>query len=121
MSLKALESLVSERLTAFSTYYTSIVKARSSFEAFESVGGTLRLAFDSLFLFTEQEIAQSKQQIFLGDLRKSLSEMRADANKRIADYQREIAQAEKEVASAETKLARTKEQAEKGSSGLRKK
>lgn len=58
-----------------------------------------------------QEILQSKQQIFLGDLKRSLSEMRGDASKRISDYQREISSAEKEVAAAEKKLSKTKEQA----------
>lgn len=52
--LKALEGLVSDRLTAYTAYNASISKVRSAFEAFENLQGTLRFAFDSLYLFSEQ-------------------------------------------------------------------
>jgi hypothetical protein len=52
--LKALEGLVNDRLQAYSSYHSSIIKVRSAFENFDSMHGTLRLAFDSLYLITEQ-------------------------------------------------------------------
>jgi hypothetical protein len=60
-----------------------------------------------------QEVQQSRQHVFLGDLKKSLSEMRNDAVRRISDYQKEIVTAEKEVTLAEKRLAKTKEALER--------
>ncbi len=56
---------------------------------------------------------QSKQQVFLSDLKKSLGAMKTDSQKRIGDYQKEINQAEKDVSIAEKKLSKSKDQLEK--------
>lgn len=53
-ALKALETLVTERLTAYTTLQNSAAKAKSAFEAFENFGGTLKLALDSFYLYSEQ-------------------------------------------------------------------
>jgi Sec-independent protein translocase protein TatA len=60
-----------------------------------------------------QEAHQSRQNIFLGDLRKSLSEIRTESQKRINDYQNQHAAIDKEVAAAEKKLTKSKDQLEK--------
>lgn len=53
-ALKALESWINDRLQAYSAYHMNVSKARSLFESFENMQGTLRMAFDSMYLFTEQ-------------------------------------------------------------------
>ncbi len=60
-----------------------------------------------------QEILQSKQQVFLGDLKRSLSTMKTETQKRIIDYQKEISAAEKDVQVAESKLTKSKDKLEK--------
>lgn len=60
-----------------------------------------------------QEVQQSKQQIFLGDLKRSLTEMRNDAQRRIQEYQREIASVDQDLASSEKKIIKLKEKQEK--------
>lgn len=56
---------------------------------------------------------QTKQHLFLGDLKRSLNEIRTDSQRRVNDYQREISNAEKEVQMAEKKLAKSKEALER--------
>lgn len=107
--MKSLENIINERLNGFNAMYASVSKTRPQFEAFEQSDYTMKGALDSFFLYVEQEILQSKQSIFLGDLRRSLNEMRVDAQKRLTDYQKEIAAAEKDVAAAEKKLTKSKE------------
>lgn len=111
--LKALENVLSDRMAGYNSLHTTLTKAGSSHSLLENVDGTLKVALDSLFVFTEQELLQCKQHTYLSDLRKSLTEMRLDAQKRITDYQKEINAAEKEVTSAEKRLAKTKEALER--------
>lgn len=111
--LKALESIVHDRMSGYTSLNSALLKSTSSYELLETVDGTLKVALDSLFVFTDQEIQQSRQHVFLGDLKKSLNEMRSDATRRITDYQKEIATAEKEVTLAEKRLAKTKEALER--------
>jgi uncharacterized protein YlxW (UPF0749 family) len=63
---------------------------------------------------TLQESAQSKQQIFLSDLKTSINQIRYDAQRKLSDYQKEITNAERDVATAEKKLGKSKEAQEKG-------
>ncbi|KAJ1432479.1 hypothetical protein B484DRAFT_29079 [Ochromonadaceae sp. CCMP2298] len=107
--LKALENVVTDRLNGFNAFSASRSRP-PSYELLENVGGSLRLGLDSLFVYAEQEQLQSRQQLFLSDLRKSLTQMRLDASRRVSDYQREINSAEKEVGLAEKKLHKSKEQ-----------
>lgn len=65
-------------------------------------------------LYREKEAAQSKQQIFLSDLKTSLNQIRHDAQRKLSDYQREISAVEKEVSTAEKRVSRSKEAQEKG-------
>eukprot|EP01032_Pedospumella_encystans_P009944 gene9944-11660_t len=111
--LKALENVLTDRMAGYNTLHTTLTKAGSSHSLLENVDGTLKVALDSLFVFTEQETLQCKQHTYLSDLRKSLAEMRLDAQKRITDYQKEINAAEKEVTAAEKRLAKTKEALER--------
>lgn len=53
-ALKALEVLVSERLLAYTTLQNSATKVKNAFEAFEGFSGTLKLALDSFYLYSEQ-------------------------------------------------------------------
>jgi hypothetical protein len=73
----------------------------------------LNCASKLTFNLLAKECQQSKQAIFLGDLRKSLSEIRYDAQKRIADYNKELTHIEKNVLLAEKKLSKSKEQFER--------
>eukprot|EP01038_Epipyxis_sp_PR26KG_P012593 gene12593-16887_t len=111
--LKALESVISERMNGLTGLNAALHKTKTGFETFDACEGSLRIALDSLFVMVDWEINQSKQQIFLGDLKKSLSEMRADATRRVNDYQKELSNADKEVSNAEKRLAKSKETLEK--------
>lgn len=114
-SLKSLETIVSERLAGFTAFNSSLLKARTAFEGFETnEQGTLKLATDAFFIFSEQELASSRQQLFLGDLKRSLSEVRHDAQRKLTEYQKELATADKDVATAEKKLIKTREAQERG-------
>ena len=53
-ALKAIETLVSERLSAHAAMQQSAHKIKTAFEAFETVDGSLKLALDSFYLYTEQ-------------------------------------------------------------------
>ncbi len=111
--LRALENVLTDRMAGYNSLHTTLTKTSNSHNLLENVEGTLKVALDSLFVFTEQEMLQCKQHVFLSDLRKSLNEMRIDAQKRIVDYQKEIAVAEKEVTAAEKRLTKTKEALER--------
>ncbi len=52
-ALKALEALVTERLSAYATLQNSATKVKAAFEAFEGFSGTLKLALDSYYLYSE--------------------------------------------------------------------
>jgi hypothetical protein len=52
--LKALEIVVSDRMTGYASLNTALHKTGSSYELLENVDGTLKIALDSLFVFTDQ-------------------------------------------------------------------
>jgi SMC interacting uncharacterized protein involved in chromosome segregation len=112
-AIKMLENLINERLAGLGAFANTITKYRSFAEVFENSDGTLKLSVDTFCQYLDQEIHMSKQQIFLGDLKRSLSEMRGDAQRRISEYQREIGNVEQELTIAEKKIAKLKQQQEK--------
>lgn len=111
--LKSFETILQERMGAFSAFLNTLSKARSSFDIFQYAEGSLRQALDALFVFIEQELQQARLQQMLGDLRRKMSEVKVDAQKRLTDYQREVQEAERDVGVAEKKLAKSKAQLEK--------
>jgi len=111
--LKSFETILQERMKAFSDFGATLLKARGSFEVFQYSDGSLRQALDALFVFIEQELQQARLQQVLGDLRRKMSEVKVDAQKRMIDYEREVAEADKEVAAAEKKLLKSKSHLEK--------
>jgi hypothetical protein len=112
-AIKALENLINERLAGLGAFANCVTKYRSFAEVFDSNEGTLKLSVENFCMFLDQEIHHSRQQIFLGDLKRSLTEMRGDAQRRISEYQREIATAEMELSNAEKKIVKLKEKAYK--------
>jgi PDZ domain-containing secreted protein len=107
--LKSLESMIADRLVGFNALYTTLSKMNSQYELLDNVEGTLRVAMDSMFVFSELEAMQCKQNVFLGDLKKSINEVKSESQRRMMDYQKEINSAEKDVVSAEKKLMKSKE------------
>ena len=55
-SLKALETVMQERYTGFNALQGSLLKARAAFENFSHLEGTLKLAVDAFYIFSEQVI-----------------------------------------------------------------
>ena len=53
-ALKSLESIVNERLNAYTVLHNNSMKVKSAFECFESFDGSLKMALDSFFLYNEQ-------------------------------------------------------------------
>lgn len=53
-TLKSLETILGERYGGFSSLNSSLLKARASFEGFETTEGTLKLAADAFYIFSEQ-------------------------------------------------------------------
>lgn len=54
MVLKSIESILNDRMQAYSQVLSIVGRSRYCFEGFQSVDGTLRQALDSLFVFVEQ-------------------------------------------------------------------
>jgi hypothetical protein len=52
--LKSLEAIVNERSNGYTAFLNNITKARPSFEGFETVSGSLKLAADAFYVFCEQ-------------------------------------------------------------------
>jgi hypothetical protein len=52
--LKSLDSILQERQAGITALHTSLNKSRVNFEAFDNREGTLRIALDSFFVFTDQ-------------------------------------------------------------------
>jgi len=52
--LKALENILSDRMAGYNSLHTTLTKTSSSHGLLENVDGTLKVALDSLFVFTEQ-------------------------------------------------------------------
>lgn len=53
-TLKSLETILGERHAGFSSLNGSLLRARAAFEGFETTEGTLKLAADSFYIFSEQ-------------------------------------------------------------------
>jgi hypothetical protein len=53
-ALKALESIVQERLNGFTAFHSTVAKARPYFEGFDNCEGSLKLALDSFSVMIEQ-------------------------------------------------------------------
>jgi hypothetical protein len=84
--LKSLEGLLDERVTAFQKYFDIIQKSKNSYDIFHETNGSLRQALDTLFVFVEQELQQSRQQILLNDLKRLVSEAKVDAHRKANNY-----------------------------------
>jgi hypothetical protein len=84
--LKSLEGLLEERVTAFQKYFDVIQKSKNSYDIFHETNGSLRQALDTLFVFVEQELQQTRQQILLSDLKRLVSEAKADAHRKANNY-----------------------------------
>jgi hypothetical protein len=52
--LKALENIVTDRMTGYNSLHSTLLKTGASYELLENVDGTLKVALDSLFMFTDQ-------------------------------------------------------------------
>ena len=76
---------------------------------FRYTQGTLRQAFDALFVFTEQEMQQARQEATLSELKQVIMQCRLDTQRKVQEYQREVLAAEREVSLAEKKLSKSKE------------
>lgn len=64
-TLKALETILGERYTGFTSLNGSLLKARAAFEGFETTDGTLKLAADAFYIFSEQVSVFSFISVFL--------------------------------------------------------
>ena len=53
-TLKALENIVNDRMIGYNSLHSSLMKTHSSYEQLEHSDGTLKVALDSLYIFTEQ-------------------------------------------------------------------
>ncbi len=53
-ALKSLEAVISERQLGCAGLHTAMIKARSNFEGFEGLEGSLKLACDAFYVFVEQ-------------------------------------------------------------------
>ena len=69
----------------------------------------MRQAYDSLYVFVEQELQQARQHLVMGTVRKQLTEIKVDAQKRLGDYKREVANTDKEVQNAEARVVKAKQ------------
>jgi hypothetical protein len=52
--LRALENIVTDRMTGYNSLHSTLQKTSASYELLENVDGTLKVALDSLFMFTDQ-------------------------------------------------------------------
>ena len=109
MILKSFETILQERIQAHERFLGGFSKTSSIFEHLQSCDGSMRQAYDSLYVFVEQELQQARQQLVMGTVRKQLTEIKVDAQKRLNDYQREVANSDKEVQNAEARVAKAKQ------------
>ena len=72
--LKSLETIIQERVQSFTVFLSSQTKAKTAFDVFRYTQGTLRQAFDALFVFTEQEMQQARQEATLEELKQGSSD-----------------------------------------------
>lgn len=54
LTMKSLETILYERHNGYSALNSSLLKARAAFEGFETTEGTLKLAADAFYIFSEQ-------------------------------------------------------------------
>jgi len=107
--LKAFEVILQERMLAYERFLTGLSRISSTFEHLHDTEGTIRQAFDALFVYTEQELQQARQQTVLGDLRRQVSEVREDTERKLAEYGREVENLAKDVVASEKKLKKSKD------------
>ena len=111
--LKSLETIIQERVQSFAVFLASQSKIKTAFDVFRYTSGSLRQAFDALFVFTEQEMQQARQEATLGELKQVIMQCRLDTQKKVVEYQKEVLAAEREVTLAEKKLSKLKDQLQK--------
>jgi hypothetical protein len=109
MILKSFETILQERIQAHERFLGGFSKTSSIFEHLQSCDGSMRQAYDSLYVFIEQELQQARQQLVMGTVRKQLTEIKVNTQKRLNDYHREVANGEKEVQNAEARVAKAKQ------------
>ncbi len=97
------------RAQSYDRYMSGLSKIAFAFEHLQDAEGTMRQAFDALFVYTEQELQQSRQQAALGELRKQVTEVREDTERKLAEYAREVQNLAKDVAASEKKLNKSKD------------
>jgi hypothetical protein len=95
--LKSLEVIIQERVNSFSVFLASQSKIKTSFDVFRYTHGTLRQAFDALFVFTEQEMQQARQEANLEELKQVIMQCRVDSQKKMQEYQQQVLISEREV------------------------
>ena len=105
--LKSLEVIIQERVNSFSVFLASQSKIKTSFDVFRYTHGTLRQAFDALFVFTEQEMQQARQEANLEELKQVIMQCRIDSQKKMQEYQQQVLISEREVSLAEKKLKKS--------------
>lgn len=112
--LRNMESMLQERMHAYTLYFNAMGKNHySTGPEQSSIGGSLGLALDALYVFIEQELQQSKQQTMLVDLKNNVIEQRNQSRKKFNDYQSQIASAEKSIEAAEKRLSKARETLER--------
>lgn len=112
--LKNMESMLHERMHAYTLYFNAMGKNHYTVGSEQArIGGSLGLALDALFVFIEQELQQSKQQTLLVDLKNNVIEQRNQCRKKFADYQNHLNLADKNIEVAEKRLLKAREVLEK--------
>ena len=106
--LKSLETIIQERIQSFAVFLASQSKIKTSFDVFRYTKGTLRQAFDALFVFTEQEMQQARQESTLEELRSAVMQCRVDAQRKMNEYQQQVLASEREVTLGEKRLKKSK-------------
>ena len=107
--LQNMEMMVQERMQAHERFLSGLNKIHTTFECFQDYEGTIRQAYDALFVYVEQELQQARQQLILGDLVRMIKDVRLDATHKLADYSRELENLEKDVRASEKKLSKSKD------------
>eukprot|EP00605_Chrysophyceae_sp_TOSAG23-4_P000264 GSChrysophyteH1.ASY1.ANO1.305.1 assembled CDS len=107
--LQSLELLVHERMQAHDRFLSGLGKVQNTFEQLQDCDGTMRQAYDALFVYIEQESQQARQQQILGELKQLLVDRRMDCNQKLNAFSREVENLDKDVRAAEKKLSKSKE------------
>jgi septal ring factor EnvC (AmiA/AmiB activator) len=96
-------------MQAYDRFLTGLSRISSTFEDLHDTEGSIRQAFDALFVYTEQELQQAKQQVILSELRKQVMEVREDTERKLAEYGKEVENLAKDVLASEKKLQESRE------------